>query len=260
MMGDLPIMALHGWLDNSASFNRLIPLLNYVHVLAVDMAGHGRSGHRGNGGYHIWQDVNDVFAIADQMGWQQFALLGHSRGAIISTLSAGTFPNRITHLGLIDGILPPPTPAEEAPQQLAKSVIDGMRAARGSEVLYADKEAAMMARAHSRFPVGEHAAREFVERGTIETEHGVRWTTDPFLKAASGVKLTADQLAAFANAVVAPNRIIMAEQSLPMILERNKKLLEKFPHLNPVYINGGHHLHMDDTVEEVAAVMNELFV
>ena len=37
------VIALHGWLDNAASFNALAPLLKDVYVIALDLPGHGHS-------------------------------------------------------------------------------------------------------------------------------------------------------------------------------------------------------------------------
>ena len=34
-----PIIALHGWLDNANSFDKMLPFLEGMHVIAVDMAG-----------------------------------------------------------------------------------------------------------------------------------------------------------------------------------------------------------------------------
>jgi len=39
--GDASILALHGWLDNAASFARLAPLLMDADVVAIDLPGHG---------------------------------------------------------------------------------------------------------------------------------------------------------------------------------------------------------------------------
>src|SRR5690606_38183425 len=80
--GDSPVFALHGWLDNSASFYFLGPRLKNLHLVAIDFAGHGRSHHRaGEMSCNSWDDINDVLAIADHLAWKKFALLGHSRGA-----------------------------------------------------------------------------------------------------------------------------------------------------------------------------------
>jgi pimeloyl-ACP methyl ester carboxylesterase len=42
----IPVIALHGWLDNANSFARLAPKLEGLRILALDMAGHGHSDHR----------------------------------------------------------------------------------------------------------------------------------------------------------------------------------------------------------------------
>ncbi|MFM8353785.1 MAG: alpha/beta fold hydrolase, partial [Gammaproteobacteria bacterium] len=43
--GGLPTLALHGWLDNANTFNRLAPLLPELDLVALDFAGHGASDH-----------------------------------------------------------------------------------------------------------------------------------------------------------------------------------------------------------------------
>ena len=87
--GYTPIIALHGWLDNAASFDNLMPHLDNIHLIAMDMAGHWLSDHRSaDSSYEPWIDVGEVISLADQMLWEDFTLLGHSRGAIISGLVA----------------------------------------------------------------------------------------------------------------------------------------------------------------------------
>ena len=119
----LPVIALHGWLDNANSFARLAPKLQGLRIIALDMAGHGHSAHRPTGaGYALWDYVFDVLQVAEQLGWKRFALLGHSLGAIVSLVLAGALPERVTHLGLIDGAIPPTGTADNAAERLGMAL------------------------------------------------------------------------------------------------------------------------------------------
>jgi pimeloyl-ACP methyl ester carboxylesterase len=83
------VRALHGWLDNAASFVPLAPWLPGIELVAPDLPGHGRSVHLPQGAdYSFAGAVNSVLDIADALGWDRFALLGHSMGAGIGSLVA----------------------------------------------------------------------------------------------------------------------------------------------------------------------------
>ncbi|NNF67529.1 MAG: alpha/beta fold hydrolase, partial [Gammaproteobacteria bacterium] len=116
-----PVIALHGWLDNAATWSRVAPALDQYNLCAIDFAGHGKSDHRpANAAYHFIDNVADVIAVADRLGWKRFSLLGHSLGASVATLVAGTIPERIRSLVCIEGFGPLTTPPEQAPEQLRK--------------------------------------------------------------------------------------------------------------------------------------------
>ena len=55
-----PLLALHGWLDNAASFDGLAPLLPELNIVALDLPGHGLSEHKPAGSvYHFIDAVSD---------------------------------------------------------------------------------------------------------------------------------------------------------------------------------------------------------
>ncbi|QEY18865.1 alpha/beta fold hydrolase [Cellvibrio sp. KY-GH-1] len=254
------MLALHGWLDNSASFFALAPQLNNLHIVAVDLAGHGRSEHRpGQMAYTPWDDINDLLAIADQLGWERFAFLGHSRGAIISTLTAGAFPERVLCLGLVEGLLPEPGLPEDAPVQLAKA-IGGLRSQlQKSPSIYPDINVAIKARERGMFPLGYEAARALTERGVVAQGGGFSWSTDPRLLAPSILRLSREQLSAFVNNISAPVKLLLATEGLPKLYTNYLQQVAKFPHINYELLEGGHHLHMEQQVVVVAQKLNEFF-
>jgi pimeloyl-ACP methyl ester carboxylesterase len=256
----LPVLALHGWLDNAASFFSLAPRLNNLHIVALDMAGHGQSQHRpGQMAYSPWDDINDILAVADHFGWDRFALLGHSRGAIIGTLAAGTFPDRFIALGLVEGLLPEPARAEDAPKQLA-SAIHGLRVQQQkTPSIYPDMSIAIKARERGMFPLGHLAAKALTERGVVPQEGGVSWSTDPRLLAPSMIKLSREHLHAFINQVSAPIKLLLADQGLPKLYANYLQEIKHFPQVDYELLSGGHHLHMEQEVDVVAEKLNSFF-
>lgn len=258
--GNLPVLALHGWLDNSASFFALAPRLANVHLIAIDMAGHGQSSHRpGSAPYNIWEDVAEIFAIADKLQWQKFTLLGHSRGAIISMLAAGTFPERISRLALVEGLLPEPALVEDAPEQLALS-IQGVRARAGKPLsIYPDLALAIKARERGMFPLSYTAAAALTERGVKPVAGGFQWSTDQRLLAPSSIKLTREHIQAFVARIKAPIKLILGQDGIPSMFANYRREVAIYPKVDVEMMSGGHHLHMESEVDAVAASLNVFF-
>src|SRR5690606_11797491 len=104
--GDGPrVLALHGWLDNAASFIPLARHLHAIDLVAIDQPGHGRSAHLPTGtDYSFVGAINAILDVADALGWDQFALLGHSMGAGIGSLIAAACPERIERLVAIEAL------------------------------------------------------------------------------------------------------------------------------------------------------------
>ena len=258
--GQLPVLALHGWLDNSASFLALASKLKNIYLVAVDMAGHGQSGHRRDAApYNIWEDVSEIFAIADQLGWQEFALLGHSRGGIIATIAAGTFPKRISRLALIEGIMPEPTVAEDAPKQLALSIKGIKTQSEKPLSLYPDIATAISARERGMFPLSYGAAMVLTERGLKSISRGFCWSTDQRLLAPSAVKYLPEQMAAFIRQINAPIKLVMAKDGMSKFYPSYISYLDQFPQIEVHNLPGTHHLHMEQEADAVADIFNEFF-
>lgn len=251
-----PVLALHGWLDNSASFLPLAQLLTGVHLIALDMPGHGHSSHVAEGlAYNIWSDISDIFAVADSLGWEKFNLVGHSRGAIISALAAGTFPDRINSLTMIDALAPMPMASEEAPEQLAKSIL-GVRQRQDKKTsLFTDIDAAVEAREKGMHKISSEAARMIVERGVKPVAGGYTWSSDPRLMAPSALKLSKGQIKAFFSRISVPVVVVAAETGLVKWIEKQAGVLEYFSSHEFIKLSGGHFLHMEHEAATIAELI-----
>lgn len=242
----VPVIALHGWLDNAASFARLAPLLPGLRIVALDFAGHGHSDHRPPGGsYAIWDYAHDVLQVAEQFGWQRFSLLGHSMGAIVSVLLAGAMPERIERLALIDGLIPYTGEADTAPQKLGEALKAQLALAGKSKPVYAEFDRAVQARMRGVGAVSREAAELLAQRGLMPVPGGYTWRTDSRLTLPSPLRLTHAHALAFVRSLQCPAKLVMAQQGMLLAQPSITQLVADLP-IDVVQLPGGHHLHLDD--------------
>ena len=90
-------------------------------VIAPDLPGFGKSRHLESPD-RIEGYASAVLEALDRLGVQRFHLLGHSMGAIVSLVLAGALPDRVTHLGLIDGVIPPTDKGDNAAERMGMAL------------------------------------------------------------------------------------------------------------------------------------------
>jgi pimeloyl-ACP methyl ester carboxylesterase len=253
-----PVLALHGWLDNAATFDGLAPLLSELHLVALDLPGHGRSPHRPPAEVHHFLDwVPEVAAAADALGWMEFSLIGHSMGAGISSLTPAAFPDRVRRVVLLEGAGPLSAPAKAAPSQLRAALEDEAKAAAVSVKIFPDLDAAVSARLRNS-DLNLEATRQLVRRGTEEVEGGVRFTHDPRLKSRSRVRFTENQVLAFLAEIQCPVLAVRARQGWPFPEDVVAARLAVIRQLQTAEVEGGHHVHLTHP-ERVAPVIRDFF-
>lgn len=121
------VLAIHGWLDNSNSFNFLGSYLadRGFHVVAYDNIGHGYSSHEtaSSNNYTMAPYIGRCRDMIDHLKWNKCSIVGHSLGAALATLFAGTHPEIVEKIVLIDGFATPMTqPSEKAAVNLRKAI------------------------------------------------------------------------------------------------------------------------------------------
>lgn len=256
------VLALHGWLDNAASFVPLAPHLHGIELVAPDLPGHGRSVHLPAGAdYSFAGAVNDVLDIADALGWDKFSLLGHSMGAGIGSLVAAACPERIERFVAIEAL----GALAETPERTVlrmREAVAATRALRKRLRVFADVDSAIRARMQAN-TLSEPVARLLVERGLAPVEDGEQpghvWSSDPRLTLPTMLRPTESQVRDLVAGIECPTRVIYADPAqpyLPDALRRERAAL--LPRGEMVVLPGGHHLHMEDP-RAVAAAIGDFF-
>lgn len=251
------VIALHGWLDNAASFVPLAPHLPGVQLVAPDLPGHGASAHLAPGAeYTSGVAVNAVLDIADALGWETFSLLGHSMGAGIASLVAASVPERVQRLVVIEALGGLAETVERTADRWREAVA-AARALPGKKLrIFSDLAAPVRARMQAN-QLSEPAARLLVERGVREVDGGYVWSSDPRLTLPTPQRLSEPQLARLVAGIVCPTTVVYADPPQayfpePLRTQRAQGLPDGRLHV----IAGTHHLHMEDPAA-VAAVIGD---
>ena len=250
-----PVLALHGWLDNAASFERLAPLIPGVRLIALDLPGHGHSQHRPAGTwYHYVDYVSDVVATADALGLDRFTLLGHSLGAATASVVAAARPERVQALWLIEGLGPLSYPPEDALKHLRAGLGERGEASAKQLRVFPDIDTAVAARRQAN-GLSERAARALVERGIEACVGGWRWSSDPRLTVASPLRISETQILAVLAGIECPTLLVLAEPHPPYLTpERMEKRVAQVRGMTVVRMAGSHHLHLEDPEAVAGAI------
>jgi pimeloyl-ACP methyl ester carboxylesterase len=204
--GGRPLLLVHGFTGAKEDFGDWFDRLadDGWWVAAPDLRGHGDS-HKplAEPAYSLSTFADDVLGLADVLGWDRFALLGHSMGGMAAQVVALRAPERIERLVLMDTHH---GPVEGLDPELVAIGMDILRT-QGLDALLAliDSMPADRAPAEERLRETRPGYIEFNERKL----HAV----SPAMYAAMGTEMIAcqDRLPALRELDV-PTRVIVGEQ------------------------------------------------
>jgi haloacetate dehalogenase len=100
------VVLLHGFPETHLMWRYVAPLLAEHHtVVCPDLRGYGASSKPeavAEDTYAKRTMAADIVGLADALGFDRFALVGHDRGAHVAFRAGLDHPNRISHLGILD--------------------------------------------------------------------------------------------------------------------------------------------------------------
>lgn len=99
----LPVVCVHGYTSSAQAF--AAPARHFqgrFHIIALDVRGHGESAWSPTEAYQYHDQISDLAGFVDQLGLEQFALIGTSMGGIIAMAYAGAHPERLLRLVIND--------------------------------------------------------------------------------------------------------------------------------------------------------------
>lgn len=204
------VVLVHGFMDAGGTWDRVAPALaaQGLRVFAPDMRGFGGGARAGKGGYYHFVDY--VFDLADLVEvlspGEPIGLVGHSMGGTIATLFAGTFPERVARLALIEGVGPPDNPWEIGPTRM-RAWIDQVRATRArgdGRSTFTPDEALRRLGANHPSVAPDVLAHRLPHLAASAGDGRMAWHFDPLHRTTSPVPFFAKLFIEFAKRVTCP--------------------------------------------------------
>ncbi|MFJ9371470.1 alpha/beta fold hydrolase [Nocardia sp. NPDC101769] len=104
-----PIVLLHGFPQTHLMWRHVArELADHHRVIVPDLRGYGASDKPEEATPDTYSKRTmalDIVSVVRELGYEQFSLIGHDRGALVGVRAALDHPDTITHLGILD-VLP----------------------------------------------------------------------------------------------------------------------------------------------------------
>lgn len=130
--GDKKVIVLHSWMDDYQSWSPVIPHLDkksYTYAF-MDVRGYGKSINV-KGDFTSDEIANDIFDVADNLGWDQFYLVGHSMTGMAAQKAAlKDKKNRIIKVVAITPVASAGFPVDDENLSFFKAIVQNKETAK----------------------------------------------------------------------------------------------------------------------------------
>lgn len=254
------LLLVHGGRDHCRSWDAMARALQpHFHVVAPDLRGHGDSDWAKGGSYSLTEYVYDLSRLVRGVSAQRVNIVGHSMGGMVGLIYAGTFPDQVSALVVLDGVtVMPGAKTSPANERIAKWIgqLDKLEARGPRRYRTIEEAAAQMRVRNARLP--EQLAHHLAAHGVRRNEDGTySWKFDPYQRAMGPHRLSPDDHVLLWSRINCPTLVLLAQESF---LESSKasNLASYFPQARAETISGAGHWLQHDKPDEVLGAIRAL--
>lgn len=234
---------VHGLMGYGANWRKIISGLEETErCLTFDQRGHGRSFHPSQG-YGPEDYADDLLKIVEELGWEQFVLVGHSMGGRNVLNFASRFPQKVSHL-IIEDIGAEANPKAHEYYEYLLNLIPAPFVSREQAKHYFGHEFLETAKTRENIQVmANYFYSNLVEQpdGTIDW----RFSKDGII--ASVKEGRSDERWDEVKRLKMPSLLVRGARSKELTPENYQKMLSCNPLMKGVEIEGaGHWVHSDE--------------
>lgn len=275
-----PVLCLHGYLDNAASFVPLMQQTEFLtdrHIIALEWPGHGHSDHRSaSAHYHFFDYVSDLVDLFHHNDWPAIDIIAHSMGGMVASAFAAAFPEKVKSLTLIDSLGFICSPAEQATNQLRQGLLSRHKKVNATRAFCEDT--AIKARLHVS-DLQEQHAKLIVQRSLVKASDNTKaqsksktdttskgtessqlfsWRSDSRLRTISPYRLTLLQAKQLLSDIKCPVQLIYGDKGMDMVVKGLSLFSSCLKDFTVTKISGGHHVHMEQT-EQLCNLLDNFY-
>jgi len=246
--GERDLLLVHGSGAHSAWWHAVVPLLDPSwRVIAVDLSGHGDSGHRPH--YDGWTWAAELLAVLDDAQAPRPVVAAHSLGGRVALLASRLQPERVAGLVLLDvGIWAP----EGLRDRLAARTRDHVHRISASA-----EEAVARFRVNPPQPQPPRSVLDPVARyGLRRVESGWTWKHDP----AGFPPLYEDDVASALATALEPLVYVSGSASSVVTDDAARRAAALVPHASLHRLAGTHHHLPLERPREIASIIDTVTV
>lgn len=260
-----PILAMHGWQDNAASFDNIAPLIKKSPILAIDLPGHGLSSWLPPG--FMYTELIYfllIKRIKRYFAWEKIKIMAHSLSATTTYWYAATFPTELQYVIALDTFKFPSVDATMYATIFGNAVDAFFKIDEREDVKpsYMPSEIIKKASASIMVNMDESSYKILMTRGTTQKEDGMYVVNrDPRLRVLPIHSMfSREQIEEYAKLITCPYLIIKGDhefygekkENFYRALEILKAANDKVQYET---LSATHHLHLTHA-EDTAAIIN----
>lgn len=271
-----PVLLVHGGHDHGRMFDDLAPRIAALgfHAVAIDVRAHGDSGRTASG--MVWSassiDLLEVARVlAEEAGTPgaPIGMIGHSMGGGLVTTAAGTAPERVAWLVVLDSVGPPADAWPDTdPAELATQALDRIVTVLGRRQRVWPTQAEMVdRRANVNHRLPRVAVEHLVTHGSRPVDGGWVWKSDPVFDLGVPDGFSIDVVLAGFGDVTAPMLVLMGSEPdmwSDHTDEEVERRVARFPDARWLAVpDAGHYVHIEQpeiVVDEIASFLRSLGV